>query len=157
MRIVRAVAVLAAVSLGAGAVALAVERPEGEEPEERVESVSGTLAADGKGYRLNGKQLGLGPPWWRETAKAADYDGDGTVETIAVELAGLRGKTVTVTGEADDDEVGVRTLAGKPYRAQGKPPWAGGRKDKSAKCKAKAERERGGPPPWAKAHGRRCS
>ena len=131
--------------------------------------MTGVLTADGKGFKVAGRELGLGPPWWRESGKAADFDGDGTVETVAAELGSLTGKSVTVTGEAEDaSELGVRTIAGKVFREQGRPPWAGGPKhaDKAA-CKAKARQAKAaakakgksaehGPPPWAKARGR-CS
>jgi hypothetical protein len=174
MRFLRFALVVVAAALGAAAVAAAVEKPGGEdEPEaEQVVSVSGTLQADGKGFRIGERKAGLGPWWYRDTAKAAsDLDGDGAVETITKELQGLVGKSVSVTGEADEDEVEIRTIAGKVYRAAGRPPWAGG-KDKAAKCEARAARReakekqkdkagngRGGPPPWAKAYGfrRSCS
>ena len=162
MRIVRLTGVGLAAALGAAAVATAVERA----PErEQMSSVSGTLARDGKGFRLAGRELGLGARWWRETAKVADFDGDGTTETVVIELSGLVGKGVTATGEVEGDELSVRTLNGKTLRAAGRPPWAGG-PNREAKCKAKAAKAaakaqakgttRGGPPSWAKAHGRRC-
>ena len=169
MRILKAVAVLLAAAFGAAAVAAAVEGPggSGDDEAERVTTVTGTLQVEGKDVRLGARKVGLGPPWYRETAKAADFDGDGTVETIARELAGLEGRSVAVTGELEDDQIGARAIAGKPYRQAGKPPWAGG-KNRAAKCEAKQARQaakqkdragRGGPPPWAKAHGfrRRCS
>jgi hypothetical protein len=173
-RILKVTALLLALAFGASAVALAVERPGRQEDEraeqpERVATVTGVLTADGKRYSIAGRELGLGPPRWRDSGKAADFDGDGTFETVAAELQSLKGKSVTVTGEADDEsELGVRTIAGKAFREQGRPPWAGGpdRGDRGA-CKAKkqqakaAAKARGkggehGPPPWAKARGR-CS
>jgi hypothetical protein len=146
-----------AAALGVAAGAAAVD----DEPE-RVATVSGTLAREGDGFRLAGKELGVGARWWRETAKVADFDGDRTTEAVTTELEGLAGKTVAATGEVEGDELSVRTLNGKPVRAAGKPPWAGG-PNRGAKCKAKAAKRAakakakgGGPPPWAKAHGRRC-
>jgi hypothetical protein len=113
MRIVKVVAVLLAAAFGASAVALAVERPAKEDDAESVVSVSGVLTAKGRGFEVAGKELGLGPPWWRESGKAADFDGDGAVETVVAELASLTGKTVTVTGAADDEgELSVRSIAG---------------------------------------------
>jgi hypothetical protein len=161
MRIVKVVAVLLAAAFGASAVALAVERPAKEDDAESAVSVSGVLTAKGRGFEVAGKELGLGPPWWRESGKAADFDGDGAVETVVAELASLTGKTVTVTGAADDEgELSVRTIAGKTFREQGRPPWAGGpsRGDKAAckaakrQAKAAGKRAEHGPPPWAKAH-----
>lgn len=175
VRVLKIVGLLLVVTLAASAVALAVQAPakqKGKQPEkaekpEVVATVSGTLVAHGRSYTLAGRGLGLGPPWWRASAKQADYDGDGTVETIAAELQGLVGKTVSLTGATDDgeqDELSVRTLNGSAYRAHGRPPWAGGR-NREAKCKAKAakaaakakKKDTGhGPPPWAPAHGKRC-
>jgi hypothetical protein len=168
MRIVRVAAVLLAAAFGASAVAFAVERPakrEDDEATEQTASVTGVLAADGKGYRLAGRELGLGPPWWRESGKAADFDGDGTVETVTAELKSLTDKRVIVTGEVDDEgELGVRTIAGKAFREGGRPPWAGGpKRDDKTPCKSGKREAKGkrtgaqhGPPPWAKAHGVRC-
>jgi len=175
LRILRVAAALRAVAFGASAVALAVERPQKQDdaqPEqaerpEQVTTVTGVLTADGKGFKVAGRELGLGPPWWRESGKAADFDGDGTVETVAVELKALTGKSVSVTGEAEDEsELGVRTIAGKTFREPGRPPWAGGPNHadkaacKAAKSQAKTAAKAGkgraqGPPPWARAHGRR--
>jgi hypothetical protein len=158
--------VLLVAALAAATVAAAVERKrDDEDGAEQVATVSGTLARDGDELTLAGKELGVGPRWWRETAKVADYDGDGTVETVAVELAGLAGKHVTVVAEVEGDELSVRTIGGKALRAAGRPPWAGGPKG-DAKCKAKAAKlaakqkakaagKGHGPPAWAKAHGRK--
>jgi len=177
LRVFKLTAALLAVAFGASAVALAVEQPQKQDEQtekaeqaeqpEQVTTVTGVLTADGKGFEIAGRELGLGPPGWREAGKAADFDGDGTVETVAAELKALTGKTVTVTGEAEDaSELGVRTIAGKTFREQGRPPWAGGpnRADKAAcksakvQAKAAAKAAKGGahgPPPWARAHGRR--
>ena len=161
MRIVRAALVVAAAALGASAVALAVQGPgsPAKGADEERTTVSGTLAAEGRGWRVAARGLGLGPPWWRETAKVADYDGDGVVETVAAELEGMRGRSVTVTGEPDEDGVGVRTLNGKAFREAGRPPWAGGPGKGRGACKTKPQQAgsaaRGGPPPWARAHGRK--
>jgi len=170
MRIVKAAAVLVAAALGASAVALAVDQPakQDDAETEQIVSLSGALTVEGNGYRVAGRELGLGPPWWRDTGKAADFDGDGAVETIAAELEGLTGKSVTVTGEASgDDELGVRTIAGKTFREQGRPPWAGGpkrgdkgackgsKRDAKAQAKAKGRSGEHGPPPWARARGLR--
>src|SRR5262245_49676577 len=159
MRIVRVTAVVLAAALGAAAVAAAVDRrPEQrrEDEAEQVRSVSGTLAHDGEVFTLAGNALGLGARWWRETARVADADGDGTIEAVVTELAGFVGKSVTATGEDEGDELSVRTLNGTTLRAAGRPPWAG-RPNREAKCKrrAAAKAKGAGPPPWAKAHGRR--
>ena len=153
-------------ALAAATVAAAVERKrDDEDSAEQVPTVSGTLARDGDEFTLAGKELGVGPRWWRETAKVADYDGDGTVETVAVEFAGLVGKHVTVVAGTEGDELSVRAIGGKALRAAGRPLWAGG-PNRDAKCKAKAAKlaakqqaeaagKAHGPPSWAKAHGRK--
>ena len=47
---------------------------------------------------------------------AADYDGDGTVETLDEELAGLAmGGAVTVQALKSDGVLVVRELAGKTF------------------------------------------
>jgi len=46
----------------------------------------------------------------------ADFDGDGTVETTAAELAGLVGATVTVQVSAGTDPATVYTIGEHPYR-----------------------------------------
>ena len=48
---------------------------------------------------------------------AADFDGDGTVETNAAELAGLVGATVTVQVSAGTDPAAVYTIGEYRYRA----------------------------------------
>jgi hypothetical protein len=135
----RAAAVLLVAALAAATVAAAVERKrDDEDGSVQVATVSGTLGRDGDELTLAGKELGVGPRWWRETAKVADYDGD---------------------------ELSVRTIGGKALRAAGRPPWAGG-PNGDAKCnanaaklaakqKAKAAGKAHGPPPWAKTHGRK--
>lgn len=65
-----------------------------------------TITADGKTVRLE-----AGPAW---------FWGDKNP------LKAFVGKSVTIVGEQSGDEVDVQSVDGKPIRAPGKPPWAGG-------------------------------
>jgi len=154
------------------AVALAVDKQGAgrktpkEDVVETVVTVTGVLHVTGDGYAVGSRSMSFGPPWYA-----------GSSSLVKEHL----GKSVTVTGTADDkdSEPSVRTIDGIEYRANGRPPWAGGpnhhgnpvsackTKAKVAKAKAddkedadeKAEKagvHKGGPPPWAKAYGRRC-
>jgi hypothetical protein len=89
------------------------------EPEVQV-TLTGTVAATTAGdgstdYTIsaNGKTLRLesGPKW---------FWGDKNP------LKAFVGKSVTIVGEQSGDEVDVQSVDGKPIRAPGKPPWAGG-------------------------------
>jgi hypothetical protein len=68
--------------------------------------VSYTLSVDGKTLRLSD-----GPPWFW-----GDKD----------PLEAYVGKTVTIVGEQQADEVDVQSVDGTAIREPGKPPWAGG-------------------------------
>lgn len=90
----------------------------------------GTLAKDGANYLVDGQVVDAGPDWYITRAVAsADYDGDGGGETIAAELDGLVGMTVTLGVEDEPgDESNLFTINGQFYRTTdgGRPPWAGG-------------------------------
>jgi hypothetical protein len=90
----------------------------------------GTLAKLGDIYLLDGQEVGVGPSWYVARVSArADYDGDGTRGTIAAELDGLVGTTVSLGVEEEaGGELGVYTINGQPYRTttKGRPEWAGG-------------------------------
>jgi len=57
-----------------------------------------------------------------------DHDGDGAVETLALEIRGLVGVTVTLTVERGRrGDLDVFAIDGVFYRDEiGPPPWAGG-------------------------------
>lgn len=95
---------------------------------ETVETVSGTIeSTDGEGYRLDGLRIDIGAAWYvNDTEAPADFDGDGTVETIRAEFDGLVGEDVTLTVETDGEEGDILGVEGTEYRQQGPPPWAGG-------------------------------
>lgn len=90
----------------------------------------GTLAKDGAHYLIDGQVVDAGPGWYIVRAVAsADYDGDGGGETIAAELDGLVGMTVTLGVEDEPGgESNLFTINGQFYRTTdtGRPPWAGG-------------------------------
>jgi hypothetical protein len=95
--------------------------------DEELVTVNGVLASAGRGFTVDGTELGFGPPWHVDRATApGDLDGDGTTERLRDELEGLAGRRVTVTGEREaSGELSVRTLDGTVVRAPGRPPWAG--------------------------------
>jgi hypothetical protein len=176
MRIARLVALGILIAACVSAVALAVNEQGAAKPtskendSEATATVTGVLHKTADGYVVGSRSVSFGPPWYAASSPL---------------IKDRLGKTVTVTGNAehDDDEFSVRTIDGVTYRAKGRPPWAGGPKHngtsasackakakaKAAKAKSKAakadgkdksekaDKDRGGPPPWAKAYGRRCS
>jgi len=170
MRIVRFVVLGLLVAASASAVAMAVDKQGGveqttaEDGPEATVTVEGVLHATAHGYAVGSRPVSFGPPWYAA--------GSSLIKDRV-------GTSVTLTGSADADEgLSVRTIDGITYRAQGRPPWAGGPKHagnaasckakaKAAKAKAKEKKEAdekaekadaaGGPPPWASAYGRRCT
>jgi hypothetical protein len=75
-------------------------------------------------------ELDLGPDEWITTAgPLADFDGDGAVEPVRAELAGLVGREATFLARIDrsGEEGDVYTINGRPYRdPAGAPPWVAG-------------------------------
>jgi hypothetical protein len=171
MRIARFVVLGLVVAASASAVALAVDKQGGvkqaaaEDGAEATVTVKGVLHATADGYAVGSRPVSFGPPWYAARSSL---------------IKERLGTSVTVTGNADDKDGGlsVRTIDGITYRAKGRPPWAGGPKHagNAAACKAKAKAAKvkakekkdadektekaddasGGPPPWARAYGRRC-
>lgn len=115
-------------------------------------SLTGILAEDAGEFSVQGAVLNFGPQSFVMTGTApADYDGDGSIETVQQELIGLVGTTVTVenpnataSGGLDIDglwkkikrgdlswpnEVGhfdVFSINGQEYRNPDMaPPWSG--------------------------------
>ena len=137
MRIARLVVLGLLIAAVVSAVALAVDKQGAKDakstksandaPEVTV-TVTGVLHATGDGYAVGSRAVSLGPPWYAA--------GSPLVKDSL-------GKTVTVTGVADDDDgLSVRTIGGMVYRAKGRPPWAGGPKHNgaaTAACKQKAK------------------
>ncbi len=175
MRIVRLVILGLLIAAVVSAVAMAVDKQgtkstkSAEDAPEVTITLTGVLHATADGYAVGSRAVGFGPPWYAA--------GSSLVKNNL-------GKTVTVTGVADDDDdLSVRTIDGTVYRAKGRPPWAGGPKhhssaaaacngkaksatksakdadkdaDKDAKSSKKTDNSNNGPPPWAKAYGHRC-
>src|SRR6476659_3944313 len=136
MRIARFVVLGLLVAACARAVALAVEKQGGveqtnkEDGPEATVTVKGVLHTTAHGYAVGSRPVSFGPPWYAAGSSL---------------IKDRLGTSVTVTGSADDNDEGlsVRTVDGITYRAQGRPPWAGGPQHagKAASCKAKAKAE----------------
>ena len=169
VRTVRLVVLGLLVAAIVSAVALAVDKQgtKSADDAEVTVTVTGALHTTADGYAVGSQAVSLGPPWYAASSSL---------------VKGSLGKTVTVTGAADDDDgLSVRTINGTVYRAKGRPPWAGGPKhktptaaaaackgkgktaakaakddDKDEKSSEKADKTDNGPPPWAKAYGYRC-
>jgi hypothetical protein len=170
VRIARLVLLGLLLAASVSAVAMAVDKQDGakqtkEDAPEATVTVTGVLHTTADGYAVGSRSVSLGPPWYAASSAL---------------IKDRLGKSVTVTGSADDNdgELSVRTIDGVAYRAKGRPPWAGGPKHhgtSASACKAKAKAKakaakakgedksqkardgKGGPPPWAKAYGRRCT
>ncbi|RYU15589.1 lytic transglycosylase domain-containing protein [Nocardioides iriomotensis] len=85
-------------------------------PTPTVETYSGTLASCGAtAWCLDERRLDLGPDSALGQDAAADYDGDGTPETLDQELTGLAGGSVAVRALLSDGVLVVRELAGKTF------------------------------------------
>jgi hypothetical protein len=119
--------------------------PDLDRPSTAGSTVAGTWEACGDEYCLDGRVLGLGPPWYRAVTVAADYDGDGDVRSVADELSGLVGVTVTLTVTLDGGTLDVVQIDGEAYRPDpsGPPPWAGGPFGDSASPPSPPPREEG--------------
>jgi len=169
VRIARLVLLGLLVAASVSAVAMAVDKQNGakqttkEDAPEAAVTVTGVLHTTEDGYAVGSRKVSFGPPWYAASSAL---------------IKDRLGKSVTVTGSADDTDgdLSVRAIDGVTYRAKGRPPWAGGPRHHttSAACKAKAKAkakaakpkggdksekagaDEGGPPPWAKAYGRRC-
>jgi hypothetical protein len=100
-----------------------------------LEELSGTVTTDDDHGRddvvddleIDGVDLDFGPDDWVATAEATDdFDGDGTVEALRDELAGLVGREVTLLVRFDDDgdDADVYVIDGRTYRDVSAPaPW----------------------------------
>ena len=77
---------------------------------------AGTLEACGGGFCLAGASLDLGGAGALSGAAGADYDGDGTTEDNAGELAGLVGSGVTLTVDEQSTAWVVYSINGVTYR-----------------------------------------
>ena len=137
MRIARFVVLGLVVAASVSAVAMAVDKQDSakqtkEDVPEATATVAGVLHTTADGYAVGSRTVSFGPPWYAASSAL---------------IKDRLGKSVTVTGSADDNdgELSVRTIDGLTYRAKGRPPWAGGPKHhgtSASACKAKAKRRR---------------
>jgi hypothetical protein len=100
----------------------------GEGDRRHLAALTGALVRCGDEYCVRGIEVGFGPPWYLEETEApTDYDGDGRVETLAVEIDSLINSTVTLTIEYDRfGDADAFAIDGVFYREEiGPPPWAG--------------------------------
>ncbi len=99
-------------------------------PEATREALTGVLAVcEDDDWCVGGVVLNFGPHWYLSSVRAAhDYDGDGERDTVAGELAGLKGDEVKVDiVRGGTRPAVVLTIDGLTYRdPRGPPPWFGG-------------------------------
>lgn len=87
----------------------------------------GAIRMFGDDFALDGRELDFGPDRWMITTVASgDLDRDGTVESWWDEVSGAIGRTVTVLGDVDDDDIDVFQIEGLAVRSlYGPAPWSG--------------------------------
>ena len=79
--------------------------------------VEGILERDRDEFRLDGRELDMGPDrWLMRTEASGDFDGDGEVSDWWTELMSAVGRTVTVLGDVDDDDIDVFEINGFLFR-----------------------------------------
>ena len=79
--------------------------------------ITGTLDYSGDEFRIDGRELDMGPDrWLTNTVAAGDLDGDENVESWWLELSGSVGRTLTVLGDVDDDDIDVYEIGGFSVR-----------------------------------------
>lgn len=82
-----------------------------------LDEITGVLDYRGDEFRLDGRELDMGPDrWLTATTASGDLDGNGTVETWWLELSGSIGRVLTVLGEVDDDDIDAYEIAGLSVR-----------------------------------------
>jgi hypothetical protein len=88
--------------------------------------LAGVLSQTNDGFVVDGVVLDMGPEWYLASAATADFDRNGVVEPIAVELVGLQNEWLELT-LVDLESAEVTVIEGVSFRpATGRPPWAGG-------------------------------
>jgi hypothetical protein len=100
--------------------------PTDSDPTPALTAISGVLRHTEAGWCVDTTVLYLGPDdYVTGTQATADYDGDGTTETIAVELEGLAGSQVSLEVRTTETSTDVYTIQGLSYRpTDGSPaPW----------------------------------
>lgn len=79
--------------------------------------VEGIVEWDEGEFHLDGRELDMGPEsWLRRTLATGDLDGDARVDDWWSELVSLLGRTITVLGDVDDDDIDVFEINDLPLR-----------------------------------------
>jgi uncharacterized membrane protein YkoI len=82
-----------------------------------LQEVTGVVDYRRDEFRLDGRELDMGPDrWLTSTTATGDLDGNGSVETWWVELSGSIGRSVTILGDVDDDDIDVYEIDGLSVR-----------------------------------------
>ncbi|MEY3034748.1 MAG: family unassigned peptidase, partial [Actinomycetota bacterium] len=82
-----------------------------------LQETTGTVSYERDEFRLDGRELDMGPDRWLTSTEATgDLDGNGIVETWWMELSGTVGRSVTVFGDVDDDDIDVYEINGLSVR-----------------------------------------
>jgi len=89
-------------------------------------TITGVLTFDGTNFYIGEVELHFGPSWFIESAESGvDYDRDGDLELVYVELQGLVGTEITVEGHLQTSGwMSVFNINGEIYRESGQPIWA---------------------------------
>lgn len=79
--------------------------------------LEGNLSIRGDDFVISGRELDFGPDEWLASTDApVDLDADGAVGSWWTELVGLVGRSVTVLGDVDDDDIDVFEINGVGLR-----------------------------------------
>lgn len=82
-----------------------------------LDEITGVLQFRSDDFRLDGRELDMGPDrWLMNTVASGDLDGNGNVESWWLELSGAVGRSVTVLGDVDDDDIDVYEIGGLSVR-----------------------------------------
>ena len=86
----------------------------------------GTLQLFGDDFYLDGRELDFGPDRWMIATQATgDLNGNGTRESWWHEVSAIVGRTVTVLGDVDDDDIDVFQINSFSVRPLDRPaPWS---------------------------------
>lgn len=92
---------------------------------------TGILQIIGDDFYIQNREIDFGPDrWMNSTTAVGDLDGNGRTETWWVEVNGMVGRSVTVLGDVDDDDIDVFQINGLSVRPFDRPaPWSDDWKD----------------------------
>jgi hypothetical protein len=93
---------------------------------------TGTLQLRGNDFYFGRLEVDFGPEkWLMSNTAATDVDRDGAVESWWKEISGLVGRSVSILGDLDDDDIDVFEVNGMALRPIDRPaPWSSGRDSK---------------------------